>query len=160
MPVNHSNTIRVITILIHAAESRFENVFVTLLRPVVKDVTSSLLSWHKWYDFNAANFRRHSKWNGNELGCTFMIARDRRLNIFDDLREWMTFNKGMSVDFFLGPWGMNRSKGQTSREPRSGSRTICLFRAPIHYSPWTKTKRHSILSFTMFPTRTFPAILW
>ena len=29
---------------------------------VAKDVTSSLLSWHKRYDFNAANFRRHSQW--------------------------------------------------------------------------------------------------
>ena len=44
---SHSNANRVITILIHAAETRFENVFVTLLRPVVKDVTSSLLSLHK-----------------------------------------------------------------------------------------------------------------
>ena len=29
-----------------------------LLRRVAKDVTSSLLSWHKRYDFNAANFHR------------------------------------------------------------------------------------------------------
>ena len=39
MPANHSNTNRVITILIH---SLFQNVFVTLLRRVAKDVTSSL----------------------------------------------------------------------------------------------------------------------
>ena len=61
MPANHSNTNRVITILIRSAKTRFENVFVMLLRSVAKDVTSSLLSWHKRYDFNAANFRRHSQ---------------------------------------------------------------------------------------------------
>ena len=46
MPANHSNTKRVIIILIHSAETRFQNFFVTLLRLVAKDVTSSLLSWH------------------------------------------------------------------------------------------------------------------
>ena len=56
MPANHSNTNRVITILIGSDETLFQNVFVTLLRRVAKDVTSSLLSWHKRYDFNAANF--------------------------------------------------------------------------------------------------------
>ena len=63
MPANHSNTNRVITILIHSDETLFQNVFVTLLhvRRVAKDVTSSLLSWHKRYDFNAAKFRRHSQ---------------------------------------------------------------------------------------------------
>ena len=61
MPANHSNKNRVITILIHFAKMRFENVFVMLLRRVAKDVTLSLLSWHKRYDFNAANFRRHSQ---------------------------------------------------------------------------------------------------
>ena len=61
MPANHSNTNRVITILIHSAKTRFENVVVMLLRRVANDVTSSLLSWHKRYDFNAANFRRHSQ---------------------------------------------------------------------------------------------------
>ena len=44
MPANHSNTNRVITILIHSDKTLFENVFVTLLRRVAKDVTSSLLS--------------------------------------------------------------------------------------------------------------------
>ena len=33
-----------------------ENFFFTLLRRVAQDVTSWLLSWHKSYDFNAANF--------------------------------------------------------------------------------------------------------
>ena len=62
MPANHSNTNRVIiTILIHSDKTLFQNVFVTLLGRVAKDVTSSLLSWHKRYDFNAANFRRHSQ---------------------------------------------------------------------------------------------------
>ena len=61
MPANHSNTKRVITILIHSEKTPFQNVFVTLLRHVAMDVTSSLLSWHKHYDFNAANFRHHSQ---------------------------------------------------------------------------------------------------
>ena len=61
MPANHSNTNRVITILIHSDKKLFQNVFFTLLRRVAKDVTLSLLSWHKRYDFNAANFRRHSQ---------------------------------------------------------------------------------------------------
>ena len=62
-PANHSNTNRVITILIHYDKTRFQNVFIMLLRRVAKDVMSFLLSWHKRYDFNAANFRRHSQWN-------------------------------------------------------------------------------------------------
>ena len=61
MPANHSNTNRVITILNHSDKTRFQNVFVTLLRRVAKEVTSSLLLWHKRYDFNAANFRRNSQ---------------------------------------------------------------------------------------------------
>ena len=60
MPANHTNTKRVIAILIHSDKTLFQNVFVTLLRRVAKDVRSSLLSWHKRFDFNAANFRRHS----------------------------------------------------------------------------------------------------
>ena len=46
MPANHSNTNSVNTILIHFYKTHFQNVFVTLLRHVAKDVTSSLLSWH------------------------------------------------------------------------------------------------------------------
>ena len=42
MPANYSMTNRVITILIHSDKMLFQNVFVTLLRRVVKDVTSSL----------------------------------------------------------------------------------------------------------------------
>ena len=61
MPANHSNTNRVITILIHSDKRLFQNVFVTLLRRVAKDVTSSLRSWLKHFDFNAANFQRHSQ---------------------------------------------------------------------------------------------------
>ena len=61
MPANHSNTNRVITILIHSDKTCFQNVFVTLLRRVAKDVKSSLLSQHKRYDFNASNFQRHSQ---------------------------------------------------------------------------------------------------
>ena len=61
MHANHSNTNRVIAILILSDKTLFQNVFATLLRRVAKDVSSSLLSWHKLYDFNAANFRRHSQ---------------------------------------------------------------------------------------------------
>ena len=50
MPAKHSNTNRVITILIPSDKTLFQNVFVTLFRRVAKDVTSSLLSWHKRYD--------------------------------------------------------------------------------------------------------------
>ena len=57
MPANHSNTNGVITILIHSDKTHFQNVFIKLLRHVAKDV----LSWHKRYDFNAANFGRLSQ---------------------------------------------------------------------------------------------------
>ena len=60
MPANHSNTDCVITILIHSDKMLFQNVFVTLLRRVAKDVTSLLLSWHKRNDFNATIFQSHS----------------------------------------------------------------------------------------------------
>ena len=51
MPANHSNTNRVITILIHSDKTHYQNVIVMLLRRVAKDATSSLFSWHKRYDF-------------------------------------------------------------------------------------------------------------
>ena len=60
-PANHSNTNRVFTILVHSDKTHFQNIFVMLLRRVAKDMTSSLLSWHKRNDFNAANFLRHSQ---------------------------------------------------------------------------------------------------
>ena len=76
MPANHSNTNRVITILIHSGKTRFENVFVMLLRRVAKGVTSSLLSWHKRYDFNAANFdviaNENARYKRNELELIFI----------------------------------------------------------------------------------------
>ena len=40
MPANHSNTNRVITILIHSDKMHFQNVFVMLLRRVAKNMTS------------------------------------------------------------------------------------------------------------------------
>ena len=62
MPANHSNTNRVITILhvISSDKTRFQNVSVTFLRLFDMEVTS-VLSWHKGYDFNAAIFRRPSQ---------------------------------------------------------------------------------------------------
>ena len=75
MPANHSNTNFVITILIHSDKTRFQNVFDTLLSRIAKDVTSSLLSCHERYDFNAANFRRprneNARYKRNELECRF-----------------------------------------------------------------------------------------
>ena len=48
-----------------------------LLRRVAKDVMSSLLSFHKRYDFTAANFRRHSQWKcalqANELELIIVL---------------------------------------------------------------------------------------
>ena len=71
MPANHSNTNRVITILFHSDKKLFQNVFVTLLRRVAKDVTSLLLSWHKRYDFNAQIFdvtaNENARYKRNEL---------------------------------------------------------------------------------------------
>ena len=61
MPANHSNTNRVITILIHSDKTLFSKRFRYVATSDTKDVTSSLLSWHKRYDFNPANFRRHSQ---------------------------------------------------------------------------------------------------
>ena len=61
MPANHLNTYRIITILIHSDKTHFQNIFVMLLCRVAKDVTLSLLSCYKPYDFNAANFLGHSQ---------------------------------------------------------------------------------------------------
>ena len=61
MPGNHSNTNLVITILIHSAKKYFENVFVMSLHCVAKDLTSSMISWHKHLDFNAVNFLHQSQ---------------------------------------------------------------------------------------------------
>ena len=43
MPVNHSNTNRVITILIHSDELHFQNVFVTLLRCCFHSINAMIL---------------------------------------------------------------------------------------------------------------------
>ena len=57
--------------------------------------------------------------------------------------------------FFHGSLRRNRSAGQTLLR---GSRAICLFRATIH-SPWTQKKSHSILMFTILPTKALTKIL-
>ena len=80
MPANHSNTNCVITIQIHSYY--FQNFFVMLLRHFAKDVTSWLLSWHKRYDFNAANFRRHgqnARYKRNELESQFTKQHSGRI---------------------------------------------------------------------------------
>ena len=43
MPANHSNTNRVITILIHFDKTSFQNVFVTLLRRVAKYIVRDVV---------------------------------------------------------------------------------------------------------------------
>ena len=59
MPANHSNTNNFVTILIHSAKTHFKT---SLLCRVAKDMTSSLLSWHKRYDLYIAHFQRLSQW--------------------------------------------------------------------------------------------------
>ena len=51
-------------------------------------------------------------------------------------------------EYFFSRFMRNESQCATnkSREPRSGSRAICLFRTAIHF-PWTEKKRHSFLIF-------------
>ena len=70
MPTNHSNTNRVITILIHSDKMHFQNLFVMLLCRFAADVTSPL---HKRYDFNAPNFdviaNENACYKRNELEC-------------------------------------------------------------------------------------------
>ena len=97
MPANHSNTNRVITILIHSDKKLFQNVFVTLLRRVATDVTSSLLSWHKRYDFNAANFRRNSQWK-----CALQ-TQWIRMYVFNDRKKLIitVFNVYTNAIFML-----------------------------------------------------------
>ena len=83
MPANHSNTNHVITILILSDKMHFQNVFIMLLRPVAKDVTSSLLSWHKRNDFNAVKFfdvmaNENGHYKPNELEFYFHLRAYRR----------------------------------------------------------------------------------
>ena len=78
MPAIYSNTNCVITILIHFDKTHFQNILVMLLRRIAKDVTSSLLSWHKRYDFNAAIFditaKENARYKRNELEFVFSSA--------------------------------------------------------------------------------------
>ena len=53
-----------------------------------------------------------------------------------------------------GEWIVARDKQIKSREPRSGSRSICLFRATIH-SPWTQKKDTHSLYLQCFQLRSF-----
>ena len=88
MPANYSNTDHVITILIHSDRMLFQNVFITLLRLIQqnKDVTSSLLSWHKRYDFNAANFdvtaNENARYKRNELKYKIVGNPDQKVSEF------------------------------------------------------------------------------
>ena len=75
MPANHSSTNRIITILIHSDKTHFQNVFVMLLRRVAMDMTSSLLSWHKRYDFMTQIFdvitNENARYKRDELELLF-----------------------------------------------------------------------------------------
>ena len=101
MPANNSNTNRVITILIHSDKTLFQNVFVTLLCQVGKDVTSSLLSWHKHYDFNAADFditaNENARYKHNELKYTFLF-----IFLCLGIQKMSSVNKNLSLHTILG----------------------------------------------------------
>ena len=56
MPVNHSYTNHVITVLVHSAKLHLQNIFITLVPHVDNDMTKSLISSHKQHDLNVANF--------------------------------------------------------------------------------------------------------
>ena len=57
------------------------------------------------------------------------------------------------VSCFLGPWGLNRSAGQTNRVNREAvlGQFVCSALRFIPQKP--RTKRHSFLIFTMLPTK-------
>ena len=76
MPKNHSNTNRVITILIHSDKTRFRNVLGTLLRRVTKDVFSSLLACHKCYDcriFSTSKQIKNARYKRNALEFVIVL---------------------------------------------------------------------------------------
>ena len=85
MPANHSKTNRVFSILIHTDKRLFQNVFVTLLRHVAKDVTSSLISLHKRYDFNAPNFdvtaNENARYKRNKLESAFYLNIEKSTSV-------------------------------------------------------------------------------
>ena len=100
MPAYHSNTTRVITILIHSDKTRFQNIFVTLLRRVAKDVTSSLLHsinamilMPQFFDVTANEYARYKR---NELelrfaslnfvACCFSSAEDIKSSFHEKMR--------------------------------------------------------------------------
>ena len=71
MPANHSNTNRVIAILIHSDKTLFQNVFATLLRRVAKDVTcfhgiNAMILMPQIFDVTANENARYKR---NELEC-------------------------------------------------------------------------------------------
>ena len=83
MPANHSNTNCVITILIHSDKTRFQNVFVMLLRRVAKDVTSSLkrpvISLPICVSILGSTYFRHKwPWLGRDLYYSIYINQTYR----------------------------------------------------------------------------------
>ena len=104
MPANHSNINRVITILIYSDKTRFQNGFATLLRRVAKDVTSSLLSWHKHYDFMPANSEvianENARYKRNEL----------EYKIHNSFHKYRMKWKFISDPLFLTYWGLTPNK--------------------------------------------------
>ena len=63
--------------------------------------------------------------NSNEL-CA-LVSRFQFISLLCIFKEW--------ASFFWAHEGINRIAGNKSREPRSGSPTICLFRAPTPPPP-------------------------
>ena len=92
MLTNHSNTNRVITILIHSDKTLFQNVFVTLLRRVAKDMTSSL-----FHGINAmilmpqifnVTANENALYKRNELECSFVYCKTLIFRVTVFLRDY------------------------------------------------------------------------
>ena len=89
MPANHSNTNRVITILIHSDKTLLQNVFVTLLRRVAKDVTSrcfhginAMILMPQIFDVTANENARY-KLNELELKTTCLLLMKQKVYALD-----------------------------------------------------------------------------
>ena len=61
MPANHSNTNRVITNLIHSDKTHFQNIFIMLLRRVVKDAMRRCFHGINVMILMPQFFQRHSQ---------------------------------------------------------------------------------------------------
>ena len=96
MPANHSNTNRVITILIHSDKMHFQKVFVMLLHRVAKDVTSSRLSRPQIFDVIANENARYKHY---ELELNFIQCyRKRVYKVFYAFNSHFTDKSAFCID--------------------------------------------------------------